>query len=328
MMKIPTPRIHEAVNWNRQEDEFTEMFWAQNTRQFWLDTEFIPSKDIKDWSRLSEEERTAYKSNLGGLTLLDTKQATIGMPKILDHVNALQRKSVLAYMGMMEGIHAKSYSTIFTTLLETNEEIDDVFEWVRRNGYLQNKAEIISQYYENINNKLSLYLAMVASVYLESFLFYSGFFYPLYLAGQGKMVASGEIINLIIRDESIHGQYIGLLAQELYEELNDDEKDYADKEVELLLKELMDNEYKYTEEVYSPIGLDYEVKDFLLYNANNALMNLGKEPIYEGVKINPIVENGLKTESKTHDFFSTKGNSYTKAIVEELRDEDFIFKNL
>ncbi|MDY7043717.1 class 1b ribonucleoside-diphosphate reductase subunit beta [Virgibacillus sp. M23] len=327
-MKIPTPRIHEAVNWNRQEDEFTEMFWAQNTRQFWLDTEFIPSKDIKDWSRLSEEERTAYKSNLGGLTLLDTKQATIGMPKILDHVNALQRKSVLAYMGMMEGIHAKSYSTIFTTLLETNEEIDDVFEWVRRNGYLQNKAEIISQYYENINNKLSLYLAMVASVYLESFLFYSGFFYPLYLAGQGKMVASGEIINLIIRDESIHGQYIGLLAQELYEELNDDEKDYADKEVELLLKELMDNEYKYTEEVYSPIGLDYEVKDFLLYNANNALMNLGKEPIYEGVKINPIVENGLKTESKTHDFFSTKGNSYTKAIVEELRDEDFIFKNL
>ncbi len=32
---------------------------------------------------------------------------------------------------------------------------------------------------------LSLYKALVASVYLESFLFYSGFYYPLYFAGQG-----------------------------------------------------------------------------------------------------------------------------------------------
>ena len=30
------------------------------------------------------------------------------------------------------------------------------------------------------------------------------------------MMQSGEIINLIIRDESIHGVYIGLLAQEIF----------------------------------------------------------------------------------------------------------------
>ena len=53
-------------------------------------------------------------------------------------------------------------------------------------------------------------MAMVASVFLESYLFYSGFFYPLYLAGQGKLTASGEIINLIIRDESIHGVFVGI----------------------------------------------------------------------------------------------------------------------
>ncbi|PFP97746.1 ribonucleotide-diphosphate reductase subunit beta, partial [Bacillus cereus] len=86
-------------------------------------------------------------------------------------------------------------------------------------------AEHISHYYENITSKKSLYLAMVASVFLESFLFYSGFFYPLYLAGQGRMVASGEIINLILRDESIHGVYISMLAQELYQELTPQEQE-------------------------------------------------------------------------------------------------------
>ncbi len=74
------------------------------------------------------------------------------------------------------------------------------------------KFKTILEQYENTKDEKSLYLSMVTSVFLESFLFYSGFFYPLFLAGQGKMVASGEIISLILRDESLHGKYIGLLA--------------------------------------------------------------------------------------------------------------------
>ena len=40
--------------------------------------------------------------------------------------------------------------------------------------------------------------------------------------------------------------------------------------------------------------------------------------------INPIVLNGLSTETKSHDVFSTKGNGYQKGKYEELQDEDFI----
>src|SRR5690606_6786963 len=125
----------------------------------------------------------------------------------------LQRKAVLGFMGMMEQIHAKSYSSIFTTLAST-EQIDQVFRWVEQHPLLQRKAAMISSYYNRITNRKELYLAMAASVLLESYLFYSGFFYPLYLSGQGKMTSSGEIIDLILRDESIHGLYVGVLAQE------------------------------------------------------------------------------------------------------------------
>ena len=98
------------------------------------------------------------------------------------------------------------------TLL-SNDQIDELFNWIENEPTLQRKADLILAQYENTNDNESLYLSMVTSVFLESFLFYSGFFYPLYLAGQGKMVASGEIISLILRDESLHGKYIGLLAQ-------------------------------------------------------------------------------------------------------------------
>lgn len=321
------PRIHRAVNWNRQTDGFTLAFWEKNLEQMWVDTEFVPSKDRNVWERLDPAIQEAYKKVLGGLTLLDTKQGNLGMPAIAEHVDDIQRKAVLSFMSMMENIHAKSYSTIFSTLL-TELEIDEVFDWVETNPHLQFKAEHISHYYENITDNKSLYLAMVASVFLESFLFYSGFFLPLWLAGQGKMIASGEIINKIVQDESIHGVYTALLAQELYDELTEEEREEVDYEVIALLEELMENEFAYTEELYSPLGLDHEVKNFLIYNANKAMQNLGREPHYGEKKINPIVQNGLNTESGTHDFFSTKGKSYKKAKHRPLSDQDFVFPNL
>lgn len=319
----------KAVNWNKLEDDYSLLFWRQNIQQFWVDEEIPVSSDKNTWFDLSKAEQETYKKVLGGLTLLDTKQGGEGMPLIMLHVNNLQAKSVLAFMGAMEEIHAKSYSHIFTTLA-TEEEIEEIFNWVDQHPLLTKKAKLITERYlklfkQEITNK-ELYMAMVASVFLESFLFYSGFFYPLYLAGQGKMTASGEIINLIIRDESIHGVFVGMLAQDIYNKFSDKEKEEVKIEMYQLLNELYEIELKYTDELYTPIGLQNEVKAFVRYNANKALMNLGFDPYFTEEEINPIVLNGLKTDTKNHDFFSVKGNGYIKTLnIEHLTDEDFIF---
>ncbi|WP_241779390.1 class 1b ribonucleoside-diphosphate reductase subunit beta, partial [Bacillus atrophaeus] len=237
------------------------------------------------------------------------------------------RKAVLNFMAMMENaVHAKSYSNIFLTLAPT-EQINEVFEWVKNNKYLQKKAQMIVSIYKSIkkDNDISLFKGMVASVFLESFLFYSGFYYPLYFYGQGKLMQSGEIINLIIRDEAIHGTYIGLLAQEIYK------KQTPEKQIELyawalsLLQDLYENELDYTEDVYDEVGLASDVKKFIRYNANKAINNLGFDHYFVEEDVNPIVINGLSTKTKSHDFFSTKGNGYKKATVESLKDSDFIF---
>ncbi|MEF9990588.1 MAG: class 1b ribonucleoside-diphosphate reductase subunit beta [Romboutsia sp.] len=322
-MAFKINKIHKAVNWNKEDDGFTQVFWEQNVKQFWLPEEISVSKDIKVWNSLTLGEKELYKKVLAGLTLLDTKQGNDGIPSMMSLTENFQRKAVLSFMGTMEEIHAKSYSSIFMTLL-SNTEIDELFEWIESETTLQKKAGLILEQYENVTNEESLYLSMVTSVFLESFLFYSGFFYPLYLSGQGKMVASGEIISLILRDESLHGKYIGLLAQEIYNNLNENLKLQLKERVYEILNNLMDNEIEYTKNVYKESKLENEVIDFLKYNANRALENLGYEIKYDVNDINPIVLNGLSTETKTHDFFSTKGNGYQKGVYEELQDEDFI----
>lgn len=319
---------YEAVNWNRSEDSFTKMFWDQNIRQFWVDEEIPLTDDKLTWMTLQAEEKRAYEHVIGGLTLLDTHQGSTGMPLISQAVDGYQRKAVLGFMGAMEHMHAKSYSSIYSTL-SSMERIDQIFAWIKENQFLQQKLEIILDAYHSITDETSLYLAMASSVFLESFLFYSGFFYPLYLAGQGKLINSGEIINLIIRDESVHGVYVGLLAQDIFNRLSDKEQVRVEKEVINILEKLFAIEKKYTVEIYGQIGLVDQVDQFVQYNADKAMMNLGFEPHFDVTEenVNPIVINGMKTDTKNHDFFSTKGNGYIKTTsVEPLRDEDFVFQ--
>ncbi|MER3480658.1 MAG: class 1b ribonucleoside-diphosphate reductase subunit beta [Meiothermus sp.] len=317
----------QAVNWNHPEDAYTKTFWDQNVRQFWVDEEIPLADDKPIWMGLSPDERGVYQKVLAGLTLLDTLQGGVGMPALALREEGLQRKAVLSFMGAMEQMHAKSYSSIFSTLA-TLPQIEALFNWVQQDPLLQGKRALIEARYRQTQEARDWYLALSASVLLESYLFYSGFFYPLYLAGAGKMVNAGEIINLILRDESVHGAYVGMMAQEVYQGLSADERRWADGELLRTLEELEALEARYTRTLYYPIGLEEEVLVFSRYNADKALMNLGQEPHFgvgEG-RVNPVVIAGMSTQTKNHDFFSTKGNGYVKALrVEPLRDEDFYF---
>ena len=110
----------------------------------------------------------------------------------------------------------------------------------------------------------------------------------------------------------------------MYSSFDLEEQEELKNKMYSIFNALMENEMEYTYLIYNDSGLEEEVINFLKYNANRALENLGFEDFYKVDDINPIVLNGLSTETKTHDFFSTKGNGYQKGVYEELEDEDFI----
>lgn len=337
-----------AVNWNKRETIFNAL-WTQNIAQMWTDTEFKVSRDIASWEELTADERAAYEKILAGLTGLDTLQGDVGMPLVMFDTNEDRKRGVFSFMAFMEHMHAKSYSTIFTTLLPPSETDYLLDEFPNEQPHLIKKSDTIAAYYQaivhkdgvpiepipyNVRSQQSLinsYMARVASVFLESFMFYSGFYYPLYLKGNGRMVASGEIIRKILIDESIHGVGVGLDAQEIYDHLNAEGKAHVDDLTHELLAELYENEVGYTKEIYSPLGSEIEddVLRYIRYNANKALANLGREPLFPSEDFNPIVLNALDTSTGNHDFFSVKGDGYEISRKSTpLSDEDFVFEGL
>ena len=144
-------------------------------------------------------------------------------------------------IAFMESVHAKSYSNIFMTLAST-PMINDAFRWSEENEKLQKKAKIILSYYKG-DDPLK---KKVASTLLESFLFYSGFYLPMYFSSRAKLTNTADIIRLIIRDEAVHGYYIGYKFQQAYKQL-DEERQAELKEYTFdLVYDLYDNCLLYT----------------------------------------------------------------------------------
>ena len=261
---------YEAINWNAIEDVIDKSTWEKLTEQFWLDTRIPLSNDLDDWRTLSDLEKTTVGYVFGGLTLLDTVQSESGMDQLRNDVRTPHEEAVLNNIQFMESVHAKSYSSIFSTL-NTKKEIDDIFEWTNTNKHLQYKAERINEIYKNgtpLEKK-------IASVFLEP----------------------------------------------------EDEQDKLKDWMYNLLYELYENEERYTEELYDDLGWTEEVKTFLRYNANKALMNLGMDPLFADTAndVNPIVMNGISTGTSNHDFFSQVGNGYLLGTVEAMKDDDYLY---
>lgn len=311
----------EAINWNRIEDETDLLIWNRLTSNFWLPEKIPLSNDQTSWGTLTPEEKLLTTRVLTGLTLLDTIQGTVGAVSLIEDAATPHEEAVLTNIAFMESVHAKSYSSIFSTLNST-EEIDDTFRWGRENQYLQKKARLIVDRYEGSDPLKK----KIASTLLESFLFYSGFYLPLYWATKAKLTNTADIIRLIIRDEAVHGYYIGYkYQQEVAKGTSSEQEYYKDFTYDLLL-ELYDNEVLYTRDLYDSVGLTEDVIAFLNYNANKALMNLGYEPLFpkEATEFNPAVLTSLAPDSnETHDFFSGSGSSYTIGVAEATEDEDW-----
>lgn len=312
-----------AVNWNRIPDEVDDQVWGRLTTNFWLPEKVPISNDLPSWQTLTPTEQDTTIKVFAGLTLLDTIQGTVGAVSMIPDASTPHEEAVLTNIAFMESVHAKSYSTIFSTLCST-AQVDEAFVWADENPYLQLKAHLILERYageDPLKRK-------IASTLLESFLFYSGFYLPLRWSSRAKLTNTADLIRLIIRDEAIHGYYIGYKYQKALESVNQNGRETLKDFTFDLLFELYDNEVDYAEELYDPVGWTEDVKKFLKYNANKALMNLGYEAMFpkDETNVDPAIMSSLNPGGdENHDFFSGSGSSYVigKAVLTQDEDWDF-----
>ena len=313
----------QAINWNRIEDDKDLEVWDRLTGNFWLPEKVPLSNDIPSWRTLKPHEQLMTTRVFTGLTMLDTIQGTVGAVSLIPDAITPHEEAVYTNIAFMESVHAKSYSSIFSTLIST-DEIDDAFRWSEENEHLQRKAQIVLDFYYGDDPEKR----KVASTMLESFLFYSGFYAPMYWSSHAKLTNTADLIRLIIRDEAVHGYYIGYKYQQALKQADQARRNELKDYTFDLLYELYDNEENYTEDLYDPLGLTEDVKTFLRYNANKALMNLGYEPLFPkpATAVSPAILAALSPNAyENHDFFSGSGSSYVMGKAVNTEDEDWDF---
>ena len=315
--------VVRPINWNAVEDPVDLDVWNRLTANFWLPEKVPLSNDIQSWASLKDHEKTLTMRVFTGLTLLDTIQGTVGSMSIIPDARTPHEEAVITNIAFMESVHAKSYSSVFSTLCST-DDIEEAFRWSEENEYLQNKARIVLDYYRG-DDPLK---RKVASTLLESFLFYSGFYLPMHWSSRAKLTNTADLIRLIIRDEAVHGYYIGYKYQLALAEQSQERQEELKQYTYDLLMDLYNNECKYSADLYDEIGLTEDVKKFLQYNGNKALMNLGYDPLFpkETAEVNPAILSALAPDAnENHDFFSGSGSSYVIGKHESTTDDDWDF---
>ena len=185
----------QAINWNRLADDKDLEVWDRLTGNFWLPEKVPLSNDVQSWATLNAAEKNMTTRVFTGLTLLDTIQGTVGAVSLIPDARTPHEEAVYTNIAFMESVHARSYSSIFSTLIST-AEIDEAFRWSEENENLQRKARIILDYYRGDDPEKR----KVASTMLESFLFYSGFYAPMYWSSHAKLTNTADLIRLIQKD--------------------------------------------------------------------------------------------------------------------------------
>ena len=322
--KVELTRHHaKAINWNRVQDPKDDEVWDRLTANFWLPEKVPLSNDVQSWNTLTPQEQDLTMKVFTGLTLLDTIQGTVGAVSLIPDAITPHEEAVYTNIAFMESVHAQNRKRDFSTLAST-KMIDDAFRWSEENEFLQRKADIVLDRYVGDDPQKK----KVASTLLESFLFYSGFYLPMHFSSHAKLTNTADLIRLIIRDEAVHGYYIGYKYQRAMEQESPERQAELKDFTYDLLDELYENEIGYTESLYDAVGWTEEVKKFLHYNANKALNNLGYEALFpkEMTDVSPAILSALSPNAdENHDFFSGSGSSYVIGKAVNTEDEDWDF---
>lgn len=335
----------KAVDWNRPARPIDLEVWQKQTSNFWLPEKIPLSNDLKSWNLLDEGTQRVVTHSLASLTRLDTLQAEFGAPCLLSSPGITPHESAnLSFITGMEAVHARSYSSIFSTLLPS-DKIEEAFTLADMDGLLSAEMDLFMAIYQSgqieyftdsLPGSTLTAVKTATSVMLESFLFYTGFYPVLKLAVEGKLTNTADIIRLIMRDEAVHGFYIGGIFERIREETLEEEPELwqrIEEYIEETIKGLFDAEKQRIEQYYSwsdtckqwiPDALQ-----FLGYNAKMAGSNLGDSDYARligdyGNNVSSVILSQLSTVSdENHDYFSGSGSAYVVGTVEQVTDDDW-----
>ena len=308
-------------DFNNMKYKWVSDWYRQAMNNFWIPEEINLAQDLKDYGKLTEEEKTAYDKILSFLIFLDSIQ-TANLGNINNFITASEINLCLTIQAFQEAVHSQSYSYMLDTICSPEKRNEILYQWKDDAILLERNKFIGSLYNKFIEESTveNLVKTVMANYILEGIYFYSGFMFFYNLERNGKMPGSAQEIRYINRDENTHLW----LFRSIIRELQKEEPEIFTKEFKNELREMMrtgvEHEINWGKYVIGDNiqGINIHlIESYIKYLGNRRLKEIGMDDLFEGYEENPApwVDKLSDANSVKTDFFEAKSTAYAKASV-------------
>ena len=278
---------------------------------FWRCEEVDISKDMKDWDKLTENERNfilmilAFFSSSDGIVMENLAC------RFMNDVTVAEARAFYGFQIMMENIHSEMYSILIDSYVKDKNVKERLFNAIEIFPCIQRKATWAKHW---ISNQASAFAErLVAFAVVEGIFFSSAFASIFWLKKRGLLPGLCFSNELISRDEALHTEFAVLLYSKLTTRLTKD-KIYE------IIKEAVEIEKEFILEAIPCrlIGMNsILMSQYIEFVADRLILQLGYPKIYETKNPFDFMEM-ISLEGKTN-FFEKRVSEY--ALANKTIDE-------
>jgi ribonucleotide reductase beta subunit family protein with ferritin-like domain len=276
---------------------------------FWTVEEIDLAADLKDWEKLTDDERHFIKMVLAFFAASDgIVMENIDMNFSKD-VQIAEARSFYSYQGFNESIHSETYSLMIDKLVRDPEEKASLFGAIEHVPAVKKKAEWALRW---LSNDAPFAQRLVAFACVEGIFFSGSFCAIFWLKKRGLMPGLSFSNELISRDEGLHQEFAVTLYHNLKAKLDDNT-------IFHIVVEALDIEKEFITEALPCrlIGMDADsMTEYIKFVAQRLLVQLGVTQ-HSIVATNPFdwMET-ISLEGKTN-FFEKRVGDYSKHMLVE-----------
>lgn len=290
--------------------------WAkykQHMAVFWTPEEVDLSKDMKDWEKLSDNERYFIKHILGFFAGSDGIVMENLATRFMREVQWPEAKFFYSCQNLLEAIHSETYSLLIDTYITDSKEKEKILGAISTIPCVQKKADWALQWIESPDASFATRLLAFAAV---EGIFFSGAFCAIYwLKERGVMPGLTVSNEFIARDEGLHTEFACLLYSKLVNKL-------PKKDATKIIREAVKIEKQFITKSLpcELIGMNAELmKQYIEFVADRLLLQLGYPKTYSATCPFPFMER-IALEGKDN-FFEKRVSTYGKAQVGKEKSE-------
>jgi ribonucleoside-diphosphate reductase beta chain len=309
-----------VLNWNDTRYPWAYPMYKRFLGNFWTPFEVNMLDDIKQFPNMTEDQRDTFLKIFGLLTFLDSIQSDYSS-KVAESLTDSSLQAIMIILAQQEVIHNHSYSYVMTSVSQSKEEQDIVFEFWKHDETLKKRNQFIVEGYEQFTQDedtiASLLVSLAYDVVLEGLFFYSGFAFFYDLARDGKMVGSSTMINYINRDEQ---QHVNLFCN-IFKTILEENPEFNTPQLQTLVTEIFrqasEHEIEWSQYIighkFDSINVD-ELAGYVRFMANLRCKMLGVPTPFPKQETNPMewIKFYEDMDLGKTDFFEQKVRQYNK----------------